>query len=206
MHFMADLYGKSETFEAYAGGYFARIAEVCAAVDTAAVERAADALDTARANGNGIYFIANGGSAATASHWVNDLVVGSAVEGKPGFRAFCLTDNVSSVTALGNDSAFENIFAHQLRVLLRPKDVVFAMSVSGNSENIIRGMRVAREMGAVTVGVAGMNGGRLLEAAEIGIHLPCTADEYGPVEDAFSILEHLIATYLTMKGGKLMHH
>ncbi|NLF58961.1 MAG: sugar isomerase, partial [Candidatus Hydrogenedens sp.] len=82
----------------------------------------------------------------------------------------------------------------------------FAMSVSGNSENIIRGMRVAREMDAVTIGVAGMNGGRLLDAVEIGIHLPCTADEYGPVEDAFSILEHLIATYLTMKGGKWMHH
>ena len=206
MHYMANLYQESGDFTAYGKGYFRRMAELCGQVDLTAVGRAADALDKARADGAAIYFIANGGSAAIASHWVNDLLVGAQLGDKPGFRAYCPSDNSSSVTAIGNDSCFENIFAAQLRVQLKPGDVVYAMSVSGNSENIVRGLQAARDKGALTIGVAGMGGGRMLELCDIAVHLPCTADEYGPVEDMFSILEHLIAGYLTMRGGKMMHH
>jgi len=206
MYFMANLFKESGDFAAYDKGYFRRMAELCEQVDLGAVGRAADALDKARADGAALYFIANGGSAAIASHWVNDLLVGAQLGDKPGFRAYCPSDNSSSVTAIGNDSCFENIFAAQLRVQLKPGDVVYAMSVSGNSENIVRGLQAAREKGAVTIGVAGMGGGRMLELCDIAVHLPCTADEYGPVEDMFSILEHLIAGYLTMRGGKMMHH
>ncbi len=206
MNYLAELYQKSESFPAYAGGYLARVAELCAKLDRDAIGRAVEAMDKARRDGAALYYMANGGSAAVASHWVNDLLVGSTVKGKPGFRAYCLTDNPSSVTAIGNDSAFENIFADQLRVYLRPGDVVYAMSVSGNSENIIRGMVTAKELGAVTIGVAGMTGGRLLGVSDIAIHIPATSDEYGPVEDAFGVVEHLMAGYLTMLGGKWMHH
>ncbi len=206
MHLMAKMYQESGSFQEYSRRYFARVMEVCASASADRLAAVAELLDNARTHGNALYFIANGGSAATASHWVNDLVVGATLEGKPAFRAYCLTDNASSVTALGNDSCFENIFANQLKVLLRPGDVVFAMSVSGNSENIIRGVAAARECGAKTVGIAGMGGGRLIESVDIGVLLPSTADEYGPVEDAFGVIEHLLATWLTMKGGKWMHH
>jgi D-sedoheptulose 7-phosphate isomerase len=183
MHHMAELFHKSADFSEYSVGYFQRLAEFFA-----------------------IYFIANGGSAAIASHWVNDLLVGAQLGNNPGFRAYCPTDNSASVTAIGNDSCFENIFAAQLRVQLQPGDVVYAMSVSGSSENIVRGLQAAIEKGATTIGISGMAGGRMLALCNIAIHLPCTADEYGPVEDMFSVLEHLIAGYLTMKGGKMMHH
>jgi len=206
MYYMAELFQDSENFAAYGSGYFRRMAELCEQVDLEAVGRAAAALDKARSEGAAIYFIANGGSAAIASHWVNDLLVGAQLEDKPGFRAYCPSDNSSSVTAIGNDSCFENIFAAQLRVQLKPGDVVYAMSVSGNSENIVRGLKAAKEKGATTIGIAGMSGGQILALCDIAVHLPCTADEYGPVEDMFSILEHLMAGYLTMKGGKMMHH
>ena len=206
MNFMAELFKESADFSTYGIGYFRRLAELFIQVDLAEVGRAVDVLDKARAEGAAIYFIANGGSAAIASHWVNDLLVGAQLGDNPGFRAYCPTDNSSSVTAIGNDSCFENIFAAQLRVQLKPGDVVYAMSVSGNSENIIRGVQAAIDKGATTIGVAGMTGGRLLSLCDIGIHLPSTSDEYGPVEDMFSVLEHLIAGYLTMKGGKMMYH
>ena len=206
MNYMAELFKGSADFPEYSIGYFRRMAEFFAQVELDAVRRAAEALDKARAEGAAIYFIANGGSAAIASHWVNDLLVGAQLGDNPGFRAYCPTDNSASVTAIGNDSCFENIFAAQLRVQLKPGDVVYAMSVSGNSENIIRGVQAAIDKGAITIGVAGMTGGRLLPLCDIGIPLPSTSDEYGPVEDMFSILEHLIAGWLTMKGGKMMYH
>jgi D-sedoheptulose 7-phosphate isomerase len=206
MHHMAELFHKSEDFSDYSIGYFERLAEFFSKIDLEPLGRIAAALDKARTNGSAIYFIANGGSSAIASHWVNDLLVGAQLGDKPGFRAYCPTDNSASVTAIGNDSCFENVFAAQLRVQLQPGDVVYAMSVSGNSENIVRGLQAAIDKGATTIGVSGMAGGRMLALCDIGLHIPSTADEYGPVEDMFSIVEHLIAGYLTMKGGKMMHH
>ncbi len=206
MHHMAELFHKSVDFTEYGIGYFERLAHFFSIIDLEVMGRIADALDKARTDGAAIYFIANGGSSAIASHWVNDLLVGAQLGDRPGFRAYCPTDNSSSVTAIGNDSCFENIFAAQLRVHLQPGDVVYAMSVSGNSENIVRGLQAAIDKGATTIGVSGMTGGRMLGLCDIPLHIPATADEYGPIEDMFSIVEHLIAGYLTMKGGKMMHH
>jgi len=206
MHYLANLFQQAGGFEPYARGYFDRVAELARLIDLSAVCRAAEHIGKTRETGNALYFFANGGSAAVAAHWVNDLMAGANQEGMPPFRAYCLTDNTSTVTAIGNDSAFENIFRDQLRAYVRPGDVALAMSVSGNSENIIRGLRAAREAGAVTIGIAGMSGGRMAECCDVFIHIPCTADEYGPVEDLFSLLEHLITGWLTMSGGKWMHH
>ena len=206
MHYLANLFQRADGFESYARGYFDRVAELARKIDLPAVVRAADYIGKTRQTGNALYFIANGGSAAVAAHWVNDLMAGANQEGKPPFRAYCLTDNTSTVTAIGNDSAFENIFRDQLRAYVRPGDVVIAMSVSGNSENIIRGLGAAREADATTIGIAGMTGGRMADCCDVFIHVPSTADEYGPVEDLFSLLEHLVIGWLTMSGGKWMHH
>lgn len=206
MYYLASLFQQAGDIEAYGRGYFDRVAELARTMDLSAVRRAAEYIGRTRETGGALYFMANGGSAAVAAHWVNDLMAGANQEGKPSFRAYCLTDNTSTVTAIGNDSAFENIFRDQLRAYVRPGDVVLAMSVSGNSENVIRGLRAAREAGAVTIGIAGMSGGRMAGCCDVFVHIPSTADEYGPVEDLFSLLEHLITGWLTMSGGKWMHH
>ncbi len=206
MHQLAAIFKQSDSVRDYLGNYCGRLAEVLGQLDPTAVENAAGAIEKASEAGRAIFCIANGGSAGAASHLVNDLVAGSYMEEHPPFRAFCLADNVETVTALANDACYEDIFLHQLRVHLSPGDVVLAMSVSGNSENIVRAVAYARERGATVVAFCGFDGGRLAKEADIPVLAPTTADEYGPAEDAFVVLGHIISTYLSMKRGKQLQH
>lgn len=175
-------------------------------LDSASVASAIEAVDTAAKNGKAIYVIGNGGSAAVASHFVNDMGVNSFVEGERSYRVYCLADNFASVTAVANDVSFEDIFKRQLQCDLLPGDVVIAMSVSGNSENITRAVEFANANGGVTIGMCGFEGGRLRELANHVIHFPASLDEYGPVEDGFSIVCHMISSYLSMARGRFLHH
>jgi D-sedoheptulose 7-phosphate isomerase len=190
----------------YAAKFFARLQEVLARVEAQSIGEVIDALERAQELNKSIFFVANGGSAAVASHIVNDLCANNIVPGKRGFRAFCLADNVESITAIANDSCFENIFCNQLACHMCPGDVVVALSVSGNSENIIRAVDYANEHGGLTIGMAGMDGGRLLQKTQIRVAIPSTRDEYGPVEDIFSNIGHVLTGYITMKRGKMLAH
>jgi len=206
MHKLASLYDSTPSAAPYMQAYCGRLSELLHALDFDAIAQIADAFDQACQERKAIYFIANGGSAAVASHWVNDLVAGGYVPDQPAFRAFCLSDNVASVTAIGNDTGFDAIFERQLETRLEPGDIVYAMSVSGNSENIIRAVDYARGAGATTIGISGFDGARLKDRCDINVHIPTTKDEYGPVEDIFGIIDHLVTGYLTMKRGKRLHH
>ena len=206
MYKMAELFTDADCFATYARLYSKRLAEILDRLDGTVMTCAAEALDAARANHKSIYVIGNGGSAAAAAHLVNDLVAGSYVEGRPPFRAFSLSDNVSTVTAVANDSGYEDIFLHHLKVHLDPGDLVLAMSVSGNSPNILKALEYARDHGAVTVGMCGFTGGKMASLCDVVIHADTTLDEYGPVEDVFCILGHILSGYLAMKQGKALHH
>lgn len=206
MHKLAEMFQESSTTEAYIQRYTERLSTLLAELDRGVVARAIEAMDKATEAGKAMYFIANGGSAAVASHFVNDFVAGGYSEGPSPFRAFSLTDNGESITAIANDSGFDNIFSYQLRTCLQPGDIVYAMSVSGNSENILRAVDYAKKVGATSIGICGFEGGRLKERCDIALHIPTTKDEYGPVEDIFAILDHLITGFLTMKRGKWLHH
>lgn len=206
MNKLAEIFQASASPEEYTRRYCARLAEVLESIDTSALAQVIEAVDNASKAGRTLYICANGGSAAAAAHLVNDLVAGSYVEGHPPFKALCLSDNISTVTALGNDAGYDYIFEHQLRVHLQPGDLVLMMSVSGNSENLIRAANYARKAGATIIGFCGFDGGRLAPACEIAVVLPTTRDEYGPVEDAFVVLGHILTGYLTMGRGKWLHH
>lgn len=206
MYKIAELYAQANSFAEYVKLYNARLAEVLDGINGTVLTRAMEALEAARTNRKAIYVIGNGGSAALASHLVNDLVAGAYLEGRPAFRAFSLSDNISTVTALANDCGYENIFLHHLKVHLQSGDVVLAMSVSGNSPNILRALSYAREHGATTIGMCGFTGGKMAGLCDIPIHVEATPDEYGPVEDAFGILGHILSGYLAMKQGKALHH
>ena len=203
---LENMYERHAAPADYAGAYFARLGEVMAAVDVEKVGAAIAAIEAAAAAGRTIYLIANGGSAAVASHFMNDAIAGAWKEGLPPVKAMALTDNVESMTAISNDSEFANVFVNQLRVFMQPGDVVLAMSVSGNSPNVVRAVEWAKAHGGVTVGWTGFDGGRLAELADYGVHMPTTKDEYGPVEDMFSVLMHAVMTHLTLKRGKQLHH
>lgn len=206
MNKLAALFESSASTAEYIRGYGTRLAEVVENLDVETAARVLDELERVAEEGKTLFIIGNGGSAAVASHWVNDLCPNSYVEGQKPFRVFCLADNVASVTAIANDSSFDDIFIAQLRVTMQPGDAVLALSVSGNSENVVRAVEYANANGGLTIGLTGFDGGRLAKAAAISLHMPTTKDEYGPVEDLFGILGHVMTGYLTMKRGRLLSH
>ncbi len=206
MHELARLYNASTDSADYAARYIDRVQTLLAALDPTVIAQVVDVLHHACSKGRMLYFMANGGSGAIASHWVNDLVAGAYVEGVPAFRAYALGDNVPSLTAIANDCGYDEVFAQQLHGRMQPGDVVIALSVSGNSPNILRGLEVARAQGAVCIGLCGLDGGALPDHCDIVLHVPTTADEYGPVEDAFSVVAHMVTGWLTMRRGRWLHH
>ncbi len=206
MKTLADLFTGSQSVKEYTDNYFGRLQLLLAALDRNVIADIINRMEIASRNGNVMYFIANGGSAAAASHIVNDFVVGSYIDTEPPFRAFCLSDNVPSLTAISNDFGFEHSFTRQLKVHLQPGDIVVAMSVSGNSPNIVQAIEYARQADAVTIGMCGFDGGQLAKEAEIVLHAPSAKDEYGPIEDFFAIMVHIFTTYLAMSRGKRLAH
>ena len=149
----------------------------------------------ARERGSSIFFIGNGGSAATASHFANDIAIGTRTYEKP-FRAISLCDNQAVITAIANDDGYEKIFSQQLQVLLKKQDVVIAISASGNSPNLIQAIDIAKKMGAISVGISAFDGGKMKEMVDVSLHVPTEKGEYGPAEDAHMVLDHLVSSYL----------
>jgi D-sedoheptulose 7-phosphate isomerase len=196
---LESLYKKAPSKREFARGYLTFLSRLLAQVDVAIIEQIIDAFVAAAERGSAIYFIGNGGSAAIASHFANDLGFGVRAPGAAPFRATSLVENMSVVTALANDEGYANIFVRQLEGLLQPRDVVVALSVSGNSPNIVEAVRYAQEIGAQTIACTGFDGGALREAADISLHVPTRRGEYGPVEDLFMILDHLVYSYLRLE-------
>lgn len=146
----------------------------------------------ARANGRRVFIVGNGGSAATASHFVCDLVKTAEVEGLEPFMAFALCDNVSLMTAWGNDLRFEQIFAEQVRALAEAGDVLIVISASGNSPNIIASLNAAAAKDIQTIGLLGFDGGAALDLVDVAVHVP--SHDYGVVEAAHSAVTHAITS------------
>jgi D-sedoheptulose 7-phosphate isomerase len=170
--------------------YLTGLAEVIQRVRADALSRAIDCILEARAAHRRIFVMGNGGSAATASHLVCDLVKTASVPGRVPVRAFALTDNVPLMTAWANDSAYDRIFSEQIVAQAEVDDVVIGISASGNSANIVAGFVAATRVGARTIGLVGFDGGIVLNLAEIVIHVP--QHDYGLVEDTHSAVGHAI--------------
>jgi D-sedoheptulose 7-phosphate isomerase len=179
----------------FARAYLNYLQTVLKRIDTAEIGRFVELLLAARERGSTVFFIGNGGSAATASHFANDLSIGTNSYHKP-FRAMSLTDNVPVLTAVGNDFGYEEIFVRQLRVLGKSGDVLVGISASGNSPNLLRAMEYAHSAGITTVAITAFDGGQMKRMANQGIHVPTGPKEYGPAEDAHMVLDHLIGAYL----------
>lgn len=141
-----------------------------------------------------IFVIGNGGSAATASHLAVDMGKGASLQSPKRFRVLSLTDNVPWLTALGNDLSYDDIFVEQLKNYARAGDLLIAISASGNSENILRAVRYANQIGCQTIGFAGFAGGRL--RAEAGRCLVVASDHMGRIEDGHLIVQHIVNYYL----------
>jgi D-sedoheptulose 7-phosphate isomerase len=180
----------------YARLYTDHLISLLKGLDFEAVGRVIDLFRKARAKGSMIFFLGNGGSAATSAHFANDLGFGASPEGKTPVRALSLTCNSSIVTCLANDIGYENIFSWQLKNLMRPGDVVVGISASGNSPNAVNALEYAGRHGGIPVALVGFDGGKLKDLAEYCIHVTTNKGEYGPVEDIHMVMDHLISTFL----------
>lgn len=197
-----DLYLADASPAVFARGYLCYLRELLERIDVEEIAVFVRELLAARDRGGWIYFLGNGGSAATASHFVNDIAIGSRSWENP-FRAVCLSDNTSVVTALANDYGYERVFVQQLLGRLSPDDLVVAISVSGNSPSILRAVEYARECGTPTVALTGFDGGRLRDLTDAVVHAPTNQGEYGPAEDIHMIVDHLVGAYLARVCGDL---
>jgi D-sedoheptulose 7-phosphate isomerase len=165
-------------------------------IDINAMGRIVQALRIARDNGATIYIAGNGGSAATASHWVNDLGKATKACGRAPLRVMSLSDNVSWLTALANDEGYDRVFAGQLENFARAGDVLVVISASGNSPNLIKAVELAKVRGVVTLGLLGFDGGTLKNQVDECLWIPSEKGTYGLVESGHSLLCHILTDCL----------
>lgn len=182
----------------FAGAYLSYLSEIFQKIDNVALGNFIVLMLDAQQSRKRIFFIGNGGSAATASHFANDFGIGTRSLDKP-FRAFSLTDNVAAITAIGNDFGYEEIFYRQLANCdLQHDDIVVAISASGNSPNIVKAAEYSISKGAYLVGLTGFDGGELKRLSHLNLHVPCERGEYGPVEDLHMIFDHVAHAYISL--------
>lgn len=137
-----------------------------------------------------IFLFGNGGSAATASHFACDLGKGTAAQNNKRFRVYSLADNIPLMTAWANDTDYEFIFSEQMENFLENGDIVFALSGSGNSKNVLNALKLAKEKGVFTIGLTGYAGGKMKDLCDICLIVP--SDNMQKIEDIHLVLCHVI--------------
>ncbi len=150
-------------------------------------------LFAAREAGRQIFLCGNGGSAATASHFANDLGKGASWGHDKRFRVLALTDNVSWMTALANDTDYSQIFVEQLKNYARPEDLLIAFSGSGNSPNVLEVVQWANQNSMLTAGITGRPGGKLGEMARYPVFVE--SSHMGHIEEGHFLIQHLVGYY-----------
>lgn len=155
------------------------------------VQKLFDLIEETRNDGKHLFILGNGGSAASASHWVCDFGKGINTENSKRLKIFSPVDNSAVFSALGNDFGYETSFCEQLKNFLEPGDLVLTFSVSGSSPNLVEAHRYANEIGARTACVVADKGGKIIEMSDFAMIVPST--NYGVVEDMHMILGHAIS-------------
>ncbi len=180
-------------------GYFANLNRVLRCLPHEVVNQIINVLVRAYEQNRTVFMFGNGGSAALASHLACDLGKGTAVNGVRRFRVLSLTDNIPVITAWANDASYEDIFAEQLRSFVEKGDIVLAISGSGNSPNVLNGLRVARELKAYTIGLTGYQGGKMKDLCDLCLIVP--SDNMQFIEDLHVCISHAIFTAVRHQCG-----
>jgi len=144
-------------------------------------------------NGGKILICGNGGSAADSQHFAAELVGRFKKDRKP-LPAIALTTDTSILTAWSNDYSFDTVFSRQIQALGNKNDVLFAITTSGNSKNIIEAVKIAKEMGIFTISLTGNNGGRIKEIADISIIVP--SSDTARIQQAHSVIIHILCNII----------
>lgn len=175
--------------------YFEREKEVISHLNYDEISEAVQAIKEAYERGAIIYIFGNGGSAATASHFVCDFNKGICEKLDKKFNLICLSDNTPVFTAIANDISYDDVFYFQLKGRLKSDDLMIAISGSGNSRNVIKAVEYAREIGTKVVGLTGYSGGRLRELANYCMHVG--VNDMQITEDLHMAFDHMMYRVLT---------
>lgn len=172
--------------------YIKNINSTIKALDEKQIRNLIELLYSAYKENKMVFVIGNGGSAANASHFAQDLAKGTRKypEQAKRIKALSLTDNLPFITALGNDEGYDTIFEQQLRTFGNPGDVLICISGSGNSPNIIKAVNWANDNMLVTVGITGFDGGKLMELSKYSVHVPL--NDMFTCESIHSIIFHFV--------------
>ena len=184
-------WGSHHDAELFIRRYFHDLSALVSQLPYSAINRIVSIFLEAFAEQRTIYVFGNGGSAASASHMMCDINKGAGGLGagtRP--RVMALTDNASLISAWANDFGYERIFSEQLKTFIKPRDVAFAISTSGDSPNVLLALETAREYGAMTVGLAGCQGGQMKSLCDVCAIVP--SDNVQQVEDLHHATIHSI--------------
>ena len=201
MNNLEKSYKKVSTIGEYSKKYFSYLSKVLESISENEINKLGESLEKSRINGNTIFVAGNGGSAATANTMANDIgfdIIKKTDADKP-FRVFSLVDNNSVMTAISNDVGYENIFVSQLEIHYRKGDSLIVISASGNSSNLVNAANWVKKKGGIIIGFLGFTGGQLIDLCDVNIHVKANPGEYGPVEDAHLIVNHIISHWFQSK-------
>ncbi len=202
---LETIFSKSTNLHDYGKGYIDYLCGSLQKMDMNQIEKIVSRFEEARVTRKTIYFIGNGGSAATCSHFANDLTLLTRETDAIPYKAVSLCDNNAIITAISNDCGFENLFVQQLENLAKAGDLLVVISASGRSKNLIKAIQHAKQKQLITIGFAGFSGGLFKELCDEFLYFPSQEGEYGPAEDMALITHHLISSYLAYKiyGNRL---
>lgn len=172
--------------------YTKRVSELLSGVDTKEVTVLLNLINDTKIQDGTIYLLGNGGSAATASHFANDLTTINRRKGN-NIKAISLVDSMATITAISNDESYEEIFKVQLQNRLKRNDLVLIISASGNSTNLVNAVIYANDLGVETAALLGFDGGILKTKSKNICLVPSNIGEYGPVEDAHLSICHYLS-------------
>ena len=201
MNNLESAFGEVTAIGEYSRKYFSYLGKVLESIDENEINKLGEVFENARENRNTIFVAGNGGSSTTATTMANDI--GFDILKKTGtdkaFRILSLSDNNAVITAIANDVGYENIFINQLKIHYRSGDSIILISASGNSPNILKAAEWVKDQGGTIIGFLGFTGGKLIELCDVKIHVQSEPGEYGPVEDAHLIMNHILAHWFQDK-------
>ena len=174
--------------------YYTLEKEIIDSLDYDMVSKVMNLIMESKERGNHIFICGNGGSAATASHYCCDFNKGVSMRKSKKFNFICLSDNTPILTAMANDISYDDVFSYQIEKILNPNDLVLAISGSGNSKNIIKAVKCAKDQGVKVIGMSGYDGGELFKLADYHLHAPI--NDMMKAEDIHMSFDHMMCTIL----------
>ena len=195
------IYNESNNIDEFVSGYFENLKNIINQLDIGSISGFIEEFSDSYEHNQTIFVAGNGGSSSTASTMANDIgfdIMKKTGDSKP-LKIHALTENSSVITAIANDTGYENIFLNQLKIHYKEGDKLLVISASGNSKNLILAAEWVKEKGGKVIGLLGFTGGELKNICSHYVHIKTGFGEYGPVEDLHLIINHIMAHWLQNK-------